>query len=197
MVLASASPRRQLFLQEWGIPYTVVRPTGVEPQPQAGELPAVYALRAARAKAVAVALAGTGEVPPGSLILAADTVVALQKEILGKPADAGDALRMLTLLSGRSHTVISAVSVRLPDGEALEMVDTTQVRFHAWPEGVLAAYVRTGEPADKAGAYAIQGQGAFLVEGISGSWSTVVGLPVTQLAAALLERGILAVSYQE
>ena len=96
---------------------------------------------------------------------------------------------MLRRLSGREHEVISGVCCLFPDGSSAGFADTSAVRFHAWPEDVLRAYVRSGEPADKAGAYAIQGQGAFLVESVHGSWSTVVGLPVSRLAALLLEGG--------
>ena len=198
VVLASASPRRQLFLEELGIAYTVVRPQGVEPRPLQGENPAAYACRAAvaKARAVAEALSEEGAADlAGGLILAADTVVALGDTLLGKPRDEDDALHMLRQLAGRSHQVISAVSCVLPGvGERAEEVsfyDSTEVLFHPWPESVLAAYARCGEPMDKAGAYAIQGQGAFLVSGIRGSWSTVVGLPVTQLTALLLDRGVI------
>lgn len=193
-ILASGSPRRQQFLQELGVEYRVVRPRGVEPAPQDGEQPERYALRAATAKAEAVAGLCAA---PQTVVLAADTVVALEGNILGKPENAADALRMLRLLAGRTHRVISAVSVFLPGGDRLEFHDSTEVRFHAWPDAALAAYARSGEPLDKAGAYAIQGQGAFLVDSIAGSWSTVVGLPVTQLVAALLARGILRRSLRD
>lgn len=186
LVLASASPRRRLFLEELGLEYAVVRPSGVEPRPEAGESPASYACRAARAKGRAVA----GEAGD-AVVMAADTVVALGDTVLGKPGNAEDALRMLRLLAGREHSVISAVTVIFPDEEEVDFYDTTEVRFYAWPEAVLRAYAYCGEPLDKAGGYAIQGQGAFLVESIRGSWSTVVGLPVTQLTALLLERGVI------
>lgn len=187
LVLASASPRRRQFMDEWGLPYTIVRPTGVEPRPEHGETPAAYALRAATAKARAVA--ASADAGADDLILAADTVVALGHDILGKPADDADALDMLRRLSGREHEVITGVCCLFPDGSSAGFADTSAVRFHAWPEDILRAYVRSGEPADKAGAYAIQGQGAFLVESVHGSWSTVVGLPVSRLAALLLEGG--------
>ena len=186
LVLASASPRRRQFMDEWGLP-TVVRPAGVEPRPGHGESPAAYALRAATAKARAVA--ASSDAGADGLILAADTVVALDSDILGKPADDMDALDMLRRLSGRGHEVITGVCCLFPDGSSAGFADTSAVRFHAWPDDVLRAYVRSGEPADKAGAYAIQGQGAFLVESVHGSWSTVVGLPVSRLAALLLEGG--------
>ena len=186
LVLASASPRRRLFLEELGLEYAVVRPSGVEPRPEAGESPASYACRAARAKGRAVA----GEAGD-AVVMAADTVVALGDTVLGKPGNAEDALRMLRLLAGREHSVISAVTVIFPDEEEVDFYDTTEVRFYVWPEAVLRAYAYCGEPLDKAGGYAIQGQGAFLVESIRGSWSTVVGLPVTQLTALLLEREVI------
>ena len=187
LVLASASPRRRQFMDEWGLPYTVVRPAGVEPRPGHGESPAAYALRAATAKARAVA--ASADAGADGLILAADTVVALDSDILGKPADDTDALDMLRRLSGRRHEVITGVCCLFPDGSSAGFADTSAVRFHAWPDDVLRAYVRCGSPADKDGAYAIQVNGAFLVESVHGSWSTVVGLPVSRLAALLLEGG--------
>ena len=237
LVLASASPRRRLFLSEWGLPFELARPKGAEPLPTPGENPYAYTRRAATAKAYAVAaglaetsdmpgaaglaetaglaeIAGlacastAGGVPPynRTIILAADTVVTVDGDILGKPDDSRHALDMLQRLSGRGHEVISAVCLLLPspdnseavteDGhfentEELVFSDVSRVFFHPWPESVLRAYVATGEPHDKAGAYAIQGQGAFLVDRIEGSWSTVVGLPVTQLARLLLDRGFM------
>lgn len=185
IILASGSPRRRQFLEELGLAFELVRPQGVEPRPAAGEAPDDYARRAAAAKAQAVPHR------PGSLLLAADTIVALDGDILGKPRDTDDALRMLRRLAGRTHTVTSAVCCVLPDGEEIRFHDATAVTFHPWSEDVLAAYARTGEPLDKAGAYAIQGLGAFLTARIKGSWSTVVGLPVTPLAALLLERGVI------
>ena len=151
LVLASASPRRRQFMDEWGLPYTVVRPAGVEPRPGHGESPAAYALRAATAKARAVA--ASADAGADGLILAADTVVALDSDILGKPADDTDALDMLRRLSGRGHEVITGVCCLFPDGSSAGFADTSAVRFHAWPDDVLRAYVRSGEPADKAGAW--------------------------------------------
>lgn len=185
VVLASASPRRQQFLREWGLAFRVVRPKGVEPKPAPGEPPDSYALRAAMAKAEAGrALALEG------VLIAADTVVALEGDILGKPHDDAEALHMLYRLRGREHTVTSAVSL-LWDGQTEHFSDSAHVRFHNWDDATLAAYVATGEPRDKAGAYAIQGQGAFLASGIQGSWATVVGLPVGLLAQRLLRHGLV------
>ena len=189
LVLASASPRRRQFLEEWGLPFTLAQPTGAEPRPAPGETPEAYTCRAAAAKATAASqgLAATERGP--SLVLAADTVVALEGDILGKPRDRAHALEMLLRLNGREHTVVSAVCLTPPQGTVRVFSDVSRVRFGRWPEAALRAYAHTGEPDDKAGAYAIQGQGAFLVDRVEGSWSTVVGLPLAPLAQALLAMG--------
>lgn len=222
LVLASGSPRRRQFLKEWGLPFVTARPHHAEPRPEPGENPRQYTLRAAEAKALAVA---SQAAHADALVLAADTVVALEGDILGKPQDQAQALRMLARLSGRSHEVISAVCLVLPRSAGpavllhgqgsgpvragaawpavqaqtgpdkrcrLSFSDMSRVFFHPWPDAVLRAYVRTHEPDDKAGAYAIQGQGAFLAERVEGSWSTVVGLPVSALAQILLDQGLMA-----
>lgn len=196
VVLASASPRRRELLSSWGIPFTVATaPDADEPRPEAGEGAAAYALRAARSKAAAVRALLPREAARYSLVLAADTVVCLEGRILGKPRDRAEALKMLEELSGRTHTVTSAVALWLPAGwtppQEEFLTDTASVTFASWPGPVLAAYARTGEPDDKAGAYAIQGCGAFLAERLTGAWSTVVGLPLTPLAALLLRRGLI------
>lgn len=188
LVLASASPRRRSFMEEWGLSFDVCVPDAAEPRPLPGEEPDAYVRRAATAKAQA-ALALVGGPSSDLLLLAADTIVALGSRLLGKPGDDADALRMLHDLSGREHHVISGVCLVTPDGRTHSFSESSSVRFHPWPDDILRAYVRTGEPLDKAGAYAIQGQGAFLVAEVRGSWSNVVGLPVTRLAALLLEQG--------
>lgn len=188
LVLASASPRRRSFMEEWGLPFDVCVPEAAEPRPLPGEEPDAYVRRAAAAKARA-ALDLVGGPSSGLLLLAADTIVALGSRLLGKPGDDADALRMLHDLSGKEHHVISGVCLITPDGREESFSESSSVRFHPWPDDILRAYVRTGEPLDKAGAYAIQGQGAFLVAEVRGSWSNVVGLPVTRLAARLLEQG--------
>lgn len=204
IVLASASPRRQLFLRELGLAFDCRPSQAPEAPPCDGEEPEVYAMRLARNKAEAVeARAGA------CLVIAADTIVVIRGcasgdekgpqstgrgvRILGKPVDAADALDMLRCLNGREHEVITAVHMIPPTGEVMTFAEGSRVRFHPWPEEVLAAYVNTGEPFDKAGAYAVQGQGAFLVASISGSWSTIVGLPVTRVTATLLERRLIEV----
>ena len=190
LVLASHSPRRRQFLEEWGLPFGILAPPCDEPRPLPGEAPAAYACRAARAKVMS-ARAAEGERPAHDrrLLLGADTIVALGADILGKPENPAHALDMLRRLSGVTHEVISAVCLLGPDDEEVTFHDVSRVRFAAWPDAVLAAYVATHEPDDKAGAYAIQGQGAVLVEAVDGSWSTVVGLPVTPLAREMLRRG--------
>lgn len=190
LVLASHSPRRRQFLKEWGLAYRIVTGRDEEPRPRAGEAPAAYARRAARAKALSAA-AADGQAAGPRVLLAADTIVALGEDILGKPADRAQALEMLRRLAGRTHEVISAVCLLGPQDEEIVFHDVSRVRFAPWPEAVLAAYAATGEPDDKAGAYAIQGQGAVLVEAVDGSWSTVVGLPVSRLAQEMLSRGWL------
>lgn len=187
LVLASASPRRRDFLQDMGLTFSCVHPNGIEPAPLAGEDPARYAQRAADCKSMAVAAQC-----PQHVVVGADTVVALQQTIFGKPNNKDHALHMLKSLCGRSHTVISALCVIFPaqaqkPQKIVRLHRATTVTFHPWPEEFLATYVATGEPMDKAGAYAIQGQGAFLVESITGSWSSVVGLPLTELMHILLE----------
>ena len=196
VVLASASPRRRELLAGWGLPFTVLTaPDEEEPRPAPGEDAGAYALRAARSKAARVLSRLPPEDAAASLILAADTVVCLDGHILGKPGHSADALAMLEALAGRTHTVTSAVALHLPEPWAAPreeyLADTARVTFAAWPRPVLAAYARSGEPDDKAGAYAVQGSGAFLAEKLDGAWSTVVGLPLAPLAALLLRRGLI------
>jgi len=147
-----------------------VRPVDLDESPQPGEAPEDYVLRLAVEKAAA-------RVEPGELVLAADTTVVVDGDILGKPLDDDDARRMLRLLAGREHSVLTGIALHGPHGEAAE-VDETLVRFAPLSEAEIDWYVATGEPRDKAGAYAIQGLGSLFVEGVEGSWSNVVGLPV-------------------
>jgi septum formation protein len=171
MILASASPRRAELLTSAGYAFEVA-PSDVDETPWPGEAPGDYALRVARAKAAAAASR-----VPGTLVLAADTVVVAAGRILGKPADMEDAARMLRILSGGIHQVVTAVVVRRGPHERSEVV-TTRVRFLPLSEAELEWYVDSGEPEGKAGAYAIQGLAARFIDWIEGSWSNVVGLPV-------------------
>ena len=177
LVLASASPRRQYLLRSAGIGFEVVVPHDDEPDRLPDEDCEEYARRAATAKAQAVALR-----MPGRPVLGADTVVVLEGEVLGKPADADEAERMLRRLSGRTHRVCTGVALARggADGNVAvtSLVVVTEVTFRALGEGEIAAYVATGEPLDKAGAYGIQGLGGKLVAGYSGSFTNVVGLPM-------------------
>jgi len=146
-----------------------VRPVDLDESPLPGEAPGDYVLRLATEKAAA-------RVEPGELVLAADTTVVVDGEILGKPRDDEDARRMLRLLAGREHAVLTGIAL----GTAAE-VDETRVRFAPLSEAEIDWYVATGEPRDKAGAYAIQGLGSLFVEAVEGSWSNVVGLPVPRM----------------
>jgi septum formation protein len=180
IVLASRSPRRRQLLEMLGVPFRVVVPEVDEVRGE-GEPPERYVVRVARAKAAAVAA-----LAPGELVLAADTAVVLRGEVFGKPAGPDEAVAMLRRLQGRRHQVMTAVTVA--QGARIEhALDVSDVIFRRHDEATLTAYVATGEPLDKAGAYAIQGLGAALVEGIRGDFFGVMGLPL-RLALDLLAR---------
>jgi septum formation protein len=176
LVLASGSPRRRQLLEMLGIPIEV-RPPHVPEVRNPGESPQAYVERLAREKAASVA---------GPLVLGADTTVVVDGEVLEKPVDAADALRMLRRLQGRVHQVITAIALKTPDA-MLGATDVTAVTFRPADDDALRAYVATGEPMDKAGAYGIQGYGAALVERIDGDFFGVMGLPV-RLVLDLLGR---------
>jgi septum formation protein len=163
-----------------GLAFRVVPPE-VDESREASELPEGYVTRLARTKATTVA-----ERERGAVVLAADTTVVLRGAIFEKPANPEEAAGMLRQLEGRKHQVMTAVAVAL-DGRVEHALDVTDVTFRRLTEAQIAAYVATGEPLDKAGAYAIQGKGAALVEGIRGDFFSVMGLPV-RLALELLER---------
>jgi septum formation protein len=182
LTLASQSPRRRELLAGLGIALEV-RPADTDESVLPGEAPRAYVARVAREKARAV---------PGEVVLAADTAVVLGDTILGKPRDAADAARMLRALSGTTHEVLTGVCVRRgAPGAPLEReaLVSTAVRFRALSEQEIAWYVATGEPLDKAGAYALQGAGGVLVESVAGSVSGVVGLPLTESVALLAAAG--------
>jgi septum formation protein len=159
-----------------------VEPADVDESLSPGETPDAYVLRVARAKTNAIA----ARHPQDRVVLGADTVVVAGDEILGKPVHAADATRMLNLLSGTVHEVLTAVVVRSPDTVLAEVVRTRVHFIHLTREDI-AWYVGTGEPDGKAGAYAIQGRGARFVDWIEGSWSNVVGLPLATVAGMLAE----------
>lgn len=179
LILASGSPRRRELLQMLGIAFEV-RPSHIPEEWQPGEAPVAYAERLAREKALSV---------PGDLVLGADTTVLLDGELLEKPVDAEDALRILRRLQGRTHEVISSVAL-VAGGVVRQATDVTRVTFRCADDDLLRAYIATGEPMDKAGAYGIQGYGAALVERIEGDFFGVMGLPVRLVLGLLEEAGI-------
>jgi septum formation protein len=170
LVLASKSPRRQQILRDAGIPF-VVRSADVPEQRRPNESPADYVRRLAEEKAFAVTIL------EGEVVLGADTVVVIDGLVLEKPIDASDAIRMLGLLSGREHEVITGICLR-SDGRKIVDAATTRVRFVPLTREQIEAYVESGEPMDKAGAYAIQGLASKFIDRVEGSYSNVVGLPV-------------------
>ena len=184
IVLASSSPRRQQLLELLGLRPEIV-PTNIDETWRNGEAPAVHAERLAREKAAAAAR-------DGAAVIGADTIVVIGGEILGKPRDAAEARAMLTRLSGREHEVYTAVAVAHA-GAMASGVGRTMVRFRVLDDVTIAAYVATGEPMDKAGAYGIQGFGAVLVERIEGDYFTVMGLGLGLLAELL---GRVGLSYR-
>ncbi len=172
MILASSSPRRKHLIARLDVPFEIEPATAPERAPNAAEDPASYALSVARDKASEVAARH-----PERVVVAADTVVAIEGAILGKPRDEDHAISMLRLLNGREHDVFTAVVVRRGPDERFGSVRST-VRMKASTVAEVAAYVRTGEPMDKAGSYALQGQGAALVESFIGCYNNIVGLPL-------------------
>ena len=181
--LASASPRRSQLLRQIGVAHEV-RPVDLDESRHAGESPRDYVLRLAREKASAGA-ATSNDLP----VLAADTTVAIGEEIFGKPRDETDAVRMLAALSGRSHGVLTAVALA-NEGRIETAISETRVTFRALGEAECRNYWASGEPADKAGAYAIQGFGAVFIARLEGSYSGVMGLPLCETAALLDAAGV-------
>jgi septum formation protein len=180
ILLASASPRRRELLEAAGLPHEV-DPVEVDERLLPGEAPAVYVERIARLKAQA----GTAR-HPERLVVAADTAVVLDGAVFGKPVDAGDARRMITALAGRSHEVLTGLAVRAGRRQ-LTHVERTTVWFEPLSPAAIDAYVRTGEPLGKAGAYAIQGLASRFVPRIEGSYTNVVGLPIAALVSLLAQ----------
>ena len=173
LILASQSPRRRELLTTAGIPFTV-RAREVEEIRAPGEPPDAYARRLARAKAEA-AWEDRDEI-----VLGADTIVVLDQSVLEKPRDAADARAMLRSLSGREHTVITGICLRHPGGVQVDS-SATRVRFTPLTDAEIDAYAATGEPMDKAGAYAIQGLASKFVERVEGCYFNVIGLPLSQV----------------
>lgn len=199
LVLASGSPRRRELLGSLGVAFAV-RPSPVEPPPYPGENPAEYAMRAATAKAGDIARQLKDETPL-PYIIGGDSVVVAAGNILGKPADTDDALAMLELLCGQeapvTHQVVTGVCICKAGKEganaeeSMQFSVSTDVTMTPTPLAVRKAYVATEEPMDKAGAYAIQGVGGFLVREIKGSYSNVVGLPLARVLEVLVDWGVV------
>jgi septum formation protein len=185
IVLASASPRRRDLLRSAGIQFEVDAPI-VDETRRPSEVAEAYVVRMAREKAAAIAARH-----PARVVLAADTIVVVGERVFGKPSDAADAAAMLRALSGRSHLVLTAVAVARR-GVVRATVDQTTVRMRRIEDEEIDAYVSTGEPLDKAGAYAIQGGAQAFIESIDGALDTVIGLPVGRARALLHEIGVEA-----
>jgi septum formation protein len=189
LVLASASPRRKELLDQLGVRY-LVHPVDIDELPKQREEPLAYVVRIAAEKAAAC----LAELEPSLPILAADTSVVVDGQILGKPENKEHAIAMLNLLSGNIHRVYSAVSVRESgmknDSRHMQAVSMTDVTFRTISQKEIQAYWQTGEPEGKAGAYAIQGLGGIFVASIRGSYSGVVGLPLFETAELLSKQGI-------
>ena len=186
LVLASTSPRRRWLLEKLGRPFDVIAPD-VDEVAHADEAPDVFAQRMADEKAGEVAARRAD-----AWILAADTVVALDARALGKPSDPDDAVAMLTALAGRAHTVFTGVALLRPGGAFVErVVCATPVHFRRLTRAEIDAYLATGEPFDRAGAYAIQGEGAHLVDRVEGSYTNVIGLPLPEVAGWLRRWNVL------
>ncbi len=190
IVLASGSPRRRRLLEGLGWPFRVVVPEADE-SIDPSESPAEACGRLAAAKASAVA----ERVGPDALVIAADTIVVVDRSILGKPVDGEDGLRMLRLLRGRSHEVLTGVGVYWKDRRLAE-VERSLVTFRDLSDADVEAYAATGEGRDKAGAYAIQGRGSLLVSGIEGDYFNVVGLPLCRLGMMLENLGLRPLTYR-
>jgi septum formation protein len=183
VVLASGSPRRRQLLELIGIEHEVL-PSNIDETLRPRETPRRHAERLAREKASAVATREAGKIT-----IAADTIVVVNRKVLGKPRDEDDARRMLSMLSGREHTVITAVAVAR--GRKLRSaVEEVRVKFRRLRQDEIDAYIATGEPMDKAGAYGIQGFGATIVECVDGDYFSVMGLPLARLVTLLRDLGV-------
>lgn len=184
LYLASGSPRRRQFLLELGFDFRVLKGDTAEIREE-NEAPEPLARRLAREKAAQAVGA-----PKGGVVLAADTVVAIDAEVLGKPTDENDFRRMMALLSGREHRVTTGVAVRVVGGETRDLSVTTRVQFRPLTPEQVDWYWLTGEPEGKAGGYAIQGKGGAFIERIEGSHSNVVGLPLPETLDLLEASGV-------
>ncbi len=183
VVLASQSPRRRELLSLIGVPHDVF-PADVDESVLNGEAPAPHCERLARAKADVIAINH-----PHAVVIGSDTIVVVDGDILGKPRDDADAVAMLQRLRGRTHTVFTSIAVRYK-GTTLSGVEQVAVTFRALHDARIAAYVATGEPRDKAGAYGIQGYGATNIERIDGDYFAVMGLPLGRMIGLIADHGL-------
>jgi septum formation protein len=183
VILASQSPRRRELLSLVGIAHEV-RPADIDERYLAGEHPREHAERLAREKAATIA-----RDEPDAVVIGSDTIVVVDGDVLGKPADEAEAARMLTRLSGRSHVVVTAVAVAWR-GETHSAVEEVDVEFHPLTTADIEAYIATREPMDKAGAYGIQGYGATIVSRVDGDYFAVMGLPLQRLVRVLRSLGL-------
>ncbi len=185
--LASASPRRRALLQQAGIRHQVVLPD-IEEVVQPGESAEVFVMRVARDKARAGQALVAKEGKPSAPVLAADTCIVLDNEIIGKPGDREEGIRILTRLAGRSHEVLTAV-VLMEEGKSQQALSRSRVVFGPLSEKEIEDYWQSGEPVDKAGAYAIQGKAAAFIERIEGSYTGIVGLPLFEVVSMIKKTG--------
>ena len=187
IILASSSPRRKELLESVGIEFEVIEPTSDESL-QGKETPDEYVLRLSTEKALSV----SSNIEDDILVIGADTIVVVDYEILGKPKDEEDAKSMLNKLSGKTHHVLTAFSIVKAQHEILHKhVVGTEVTVKTLEPDEIQGYIKTTEPMDKAGAYGIQGVGAFMIKGIKGSYTNVVGLPLVEVTEALNKLGAL------
>ncbi len=190
LILASESPRRRELLAAVGVPFRVI-PSGVDETPRPGESAVRFVRRAAIDKGREV-----GGRHPSAHVLSADTIVVADGRILGKPRSRAESRRMLTLLAGREHRVYTAVCLLCAGRGYRDLgLEVTRVRFRALTAAEVASYVRTGEGDDKAGAYAAQGAGMLLIDRVSGSFTNVVGLPMTRVVSMLWRARLIEVSH--
>lgn len=197
IVLASSSLRRRSLLEQLGLLFKIVS-VDSEPLPLSSEHPLEYVRRAAKVKAFAAAA-----LEPHSVTIAADTVVIYTKddvfEIIGKPQSDNDSFSMLSRFQGGKHQVITGCCIVWPSEENITSIqyetfyDTASIQFGQWDKDILSSYISTGESSDKAGAFSIQGIGAFLIDIIEGNYTTILGLPIPQLVKRLLKRGVIKV----
>ena len=186
ITLASSSPRRKALLEEAGLTFSIC-PADIDEDIRKGESPREHTIRLAEEKAQVVA-----KKTNDSWIIGADTIVFIDNQILGKPSDINEARKMLNLLSGRYHTVVTAFCIlNVSTGKTVKKAVESKVKIKKLADKEIEDYLKTGEPLDKAGAYAVQGVGNFMIEEIGGSYTNVVGLPTEELKDALKKVGIV------